>query len=53
MEDLEVHLRDQIATLHDAGLNDEEAFLIAVRRMGNLDDLAQVSMHLTSPSPSP
>jgi hypothetical protein len=34
VEELEDHLRDQIATLEDAGLSQDEAFLVAVKRMG-------------------
>ncbi|MFW8745029.1 permease prefix domain 1-containing protein, partial [Mesorhizobium japonicum] len=35
--ELEDHLRDSIAELRQAGLDDEEAFLIAVRRLGGVD----------------
>src|SRR5919202_1641256 len=35
--ELEDHLREQIAVLVDAGLASDEAFLVAVKRMGNLD----------------
>src|SRR4051812_38023177 len=41
VEELEAHLRDQIADLNAAGLAADEAFLIAVKRMGRLDDLSQ------------
>jgi hypothetical protein len=41
MEELEAHLRDQIADLAAAGLASDEAFLIAVKRIGNLDDVSQ------------
>ena len=41
MEELEGHLRDQIAELADVGLHEDEAFLIAVKRMGNLDALSR------------
>ena len=37
VEELERRLRDQIAALRDAGLVDDEAFLIAVRRVGKTD----------------
>ena len=37
----EDHLREQIAVLTDAGLAVEEAFLVAVRRMGNLDAVSR------------
>src|SRR5512145_906193 len=39
--ELEDHLREQIAALADAGLADDEAFLVAVKRMGNLDALSR------------
>ncbi len=39
--ELEDHLREQIAALVDAGLADDEAFLVAVKRMGNLDALSR------------
>jgi hypothetical protein len=41
VEELEVHLRDQIAVLTEAGLAGDEAFLIAVKRMGSLDALSR------------
>jgi hypothetical protein len=40
VEELEGHLREQIAALRTAGLAEDEAFLVAVKRMGALDDLA-------------
>ena len=40
-DELEAHLRDQIADLGDAGLSDDEAFLVAVKRMGSLHDLSR------------
>ena len=39
--ELEDHLREQIAVLVDAGLATDEAFLVAVKRMGNLDALSR------------
>src|ERR671939_1391907 len=39
--ELEDHLREQIAVLVDAGLAPDEAFLVAVKRMGNLDALSR------------
>lgn len=39
-EELDAHLRDQIADLIESGLSHDEAFLIAVKRMGQLDRLA-------------
>ncbi len=41
VDELEDHLRDQIAELNAAGLADDEAFLVAVKRMGDLDDLSR------------
>jgi hypothetical protein len=40
VEELEGHLRDQMAALTEAGLAGDEAFLIAVKRMGSLDALS-------------
>jgi hypothetical protein len=41
VDELEAHLRDQIAELNVAGLSDDEAFLVAVKRMGDLDALSR------------
>jgi len=41
VEELEGHLRDQVAVLTDAGLEADEAFLVAVKRMGSLDALSR------------
>ena len=41
VEELEGHLRDQLDALVDAGLSAEEAFLVAVKRMGDLDALSR------------
>src|SRR5688500_16919421 len=38
--ELEDHLREQVTTLVRAGLATDEAFLVAVKRMGNVDALA-------------
>ena len=40
-EELESHLRDRVDELEGAGLSPDEAFLIAVKRMGPLDDLTE------------
>ena len=40
VEELEDHLRGEIATLRGAGLTDNEAFLVAVKRMGALDAIS-------------
>ena len=39
-DELEDHLRDQVADLASAGLAPDEAFLIAVKRMGSVDALS-------------
>jgi len=39
--ELEDHLREQIAGLTDVGLAADEAFLVAVKRMGDLDALSR------------
>jgi hypothetical protein len=39
--ELEDHLREQVAALTDAGLSVDEAFLVAVKRMGDLDALSR------------
>ena len=39
--ELEDHLRSQVADLREAGLDDEEAFLIGVKRLGELDTLSR------------
>jgi hypothetical protein len=41
VEELEGHLRDQLKALTVAGLAADEAFLVAVKRMGNLDALSR------------
>jgi len=39
--ELEDHLREQVTVLVDAGLATDEAFLVAVKRMGDLDALSR------------
>jgi hypothetical protein len=41
VEELEVHLRDQLVALTEVGLAGDEAFLVAVKRMGSLDALSR------------
>jgi len=41
VDELEGHLRDRIAELGAAGLTADEAFLVAVKRMGDLDTLSR------------
>lgn len=41
VEEMEDHLREQIAELESGGLDGEEAFLVAVKRMGGLDAVSR------------
>src|SRR5688572_19577885 len=41
VDELDAHLRDQIAELDAVGLTADEAFLVAVKRMGDLDALSR------------
>jgi hypothetical protein len=41
VEELEGHLRDELRALAEAGLTADEAFLVAVKRIGNLDALSR------------
>ena len=41
VDELEDHLRDQIAELGAAGLTADEAFLVAVKRLGDVDTLSR------------
>ncbi|MGQ4272294.1 permease prefix domain 1-containing protein [Nocardiopsis changdeensis] len=41
VEEMEDHLRERIADLEANGLDAEEAFLVAVKRMGNLDEVSR------------
>jgi len=41
VDELEDHLRHQIAELNAAGLTPDEGFLVAVKRMGDLDGLSR------------
>ena len=45
VEELEDHLRVQVAALCTAGLSDDEAFLVAVKRMGALDTISNEFAH--------
>jgi len=40
VDELEDHLREQVRGLRNVGLADDEAFLVAVKRMGQLDALS-------------
>lgn len=41
VDELEDHLRDTVTELVDVGLRPDEAFLVAVKRMGSQDELAR------------
>ena len=41
VDELEAHLRDQIADLIDGGLAPDEAFIIAAKRIGSIDELSE------------
>ena len=41
VEEMEGHLRDRIAELVDSGLAPDEALLVAVKRMGSLDEISR------------
>ena len=51
VEELEDHLRGEIAPLADAGLPADEAFLAAARRMGTQDAIATSSRASTRTGP--
>ncbi|HXD28679.1 MAG TPA: permease prefix domain 1-containing protein [Arthrobacter sp.] len=41
LDELEDHLRGEIAARRSTGLDDDEAFLVAIKRMGNLDAVSR------------
>jgi hypothetical protein len=41
VDELESHLRDRVDALRGAGLAEDEAFLIAVKRLGSMDELSR------------
>ena len=41
VEELEDHLRSQVEALKEAGLDQDEAFLVAIKRLGDLDSLSR------------
>ena len=45
VEELEDHLRSQVETLYEAGLDEDESFLVAVKRLGDLDSLSREFAH--------
>lgn len=45
VEELEDHLRSQVEALRGAGLDEDEAFLVAVKRLGDQDSVAREFAH--------
>ncbi len=45
VDELEDHLRSQVDALREAGLADDEAFLVAVKRLGDLDSVSREFAH--------
>ncbi len=41
VDELEDHLRASLGALRDSGLEEDEAFLVAIRRLGNLDAVSR------------
>ncbi len=41
VEEMESHLRDRVADLTESGLTEDEAFLVAVKRIGNVDEISR------------
>ncbi|ULE35628.1 permease prefix domain 1-containing protein [Mycobacterium sp. IDR2000157661] len=41
VDEMEDHLREQIADLAESGLSDDESFLVAVKRLGNVDAISR------------
>ena len=41
LEELEAHLRDQVADLTALGLSSDEAFMVAVKRLGAVDEMSR------------
>ncbi|MCA5893086.1 permease prefix domain 1-containing protein [Isoptericola sp. NEAU-Y5] len=41
VDEMEDHLRAQVDDLRETGLDDDEAFLVAVKRMGRLDEVSR------------
>ncbi|HEY0186895.1 MAG TPA: permease prefix domain 1-containing protein [Cellulomonas sp.] len=41
VDELEDHLREQVGELRTVGLDDQEAFLVAIKRIGNLDAVSR------------
>jgi hypothetical protein len=45
VEELEDHLRSQVESLREAGLSEDEAFLVAVKRIGDQDSVSREFAH--------
>ncbi len=45
VEEMEDHLRSQVEALKQAGLDPDEAFLVAVKRLGNMDSVSREFAH--------
>ena len=45
VDEMEDHLRAQIADLSASGLSDDESFLVAVKRLGNVDAISREFAH--------
>lgn len=45
VDEMEDHLREQIGELSAAGLSSDESFLVAVKRMGNVDAISREFAH--------
>jgi hypothetical protein len=45
VEELEDHLRSQVEALRQAGLNEDEAFLVAIKRLGDQDSVSHEFAH--------
>ncbi len=45
IEELEDHLRSQVEALRQAGLNEDEAFLVAIKRLGDQDSVSREFAH--------
>ncbi len=41
VDELEDHLREQVGELQASGLDDQEAFLVAIKRLGNVDAVSR------------
>src|SRR5205814_2316090 len=49
LEELELHLRDSVGALHKRGLSEDEAWLIAQRRLGQREALKDEYAKVASP----